>query len=204
MEFTLCHLPQGKGTQLIISITWASCTGASHGWHSSKSTAAPMSTLYHLCASGHKPLSCSGFRMACWWTPLTTGSWIFSLPSLLLGFMLTPKEDLLALQLLIISIGTILHCKFITHIHYLIRNLDTFSSSSHCIVKFQGSEKTLHLDFLFSLFFDLKKSVLIFLNLIHSNIVLTLCIFLRLYSFFIASAISLIIINISDVLQYGI
>lgn len=99
-----------------------------------------------------QPLSCSDFRMACWWTPLTTGSWIFSLPSSLQSFMLTPKEGLLALQLFIISIGTILHCKFITHIHYLIRNLDTFSSSSQCIIKFQGSEKTLHLDFLFSPF----------------------------------------------------
>lgn len=153
LEFTLCHLPQGKGTQLIISITLASCTGATHGWPSSKRTAAPTSTLYHLCASGHKPLSCSDFRMA-WWTHPTTGSWIFSLPSLLLSFRLTPKEDLLALQLFIISIGTILHCKFITNIHYLIKNLDTFRSSSHCVVKFQGSEKTLHLDFLFYLFFE--------------------------------------------------
>lgn len=57
---------------------------------------------------------------------------------------------------------------------------------------------------IFPVLWILKNAVLIFLNLIHSNIVLSLCIFLRLYNFFIASAISLIIINISDVLQYGI
>lgn len=162
------------------------------------------------CASGQEPWSCSGFRIALWGArhnfkgklyqqALRLSPW----HSVLLSFMTSLKDR--TSWLYSCWLGTILSCNFITHIHYLIRNLCTISSYSHCILKFQGSKKTFHIDSLFFQWFDcffLKKSVLIILNFIHSNI--ALFIFLRLHSFFIISAISPIIINISDALQYGI